>query len=192
LIRHSGFWFHVSGSAFLVSHPPLYNREMPRPRLSHLDSSGKAKMVDVGSKPITRRTAVAEGFISLQRSTLKAIADNKLPKGEVLSTARLAGILAAKRTGELIPLCHPLAIESIEVEFDVPDLAPSKSKTVSLRISATARISAKTGVEMEALTAVSIAALTVYDMCKAIDKTMAITGIRLISKTDGRSKFPPL
>lgn len=161
---------------------------MPRPRLSHLDHSGKAKMVDISAKPITQRTALAEGFISLQRSTIEAIAGNKVPKGEVLSTARLAGIMAAKQTGNLIPLCHPLALDSVEVDFDLPDLSPSGNKTVNLRIKATARISAKTGVEMEALTAVAVTALTVYDMCKAIDKTMVITGIRLLAKTGGTTK----
>jgi cyclic pyranopterin phosphate synthase len=161
---------------------------MPRPRLSHLDNSGKAKMVDVGAKPVSRRTALAEGFISLQRSTIEAIAGNKVPKGEVLSTARLAGIMAAKRTGELIPLCHPLAIDCVEVDFDLPDLSPSANNNVSLRVKAMAGISAKTGVEMEALTAVAVAALTVYDMCKAIDKSMVISGIRLLSKTGGTRK----
>jgi len=161
---------------------------MPRPRLSHLDDSGKAKMVDVGAKPVTQRTALAEGFISLQRSTIEAIAGNKVPKGEVLSTARLAGIMAAKRTGELIPLCHPLAIDCVEVDFDLPDLSPSGNNVVSLRVKAMAGISAKTGVEMEALTAVAVAALTVYDMCKAIDKSMVISGIRLLSKTGGTRK----
>jgi cyclic pyranopterin monophosphate synthase len=161
---------------------------MPRPRLSHLDASGKAKMVDVSDKPITQRTALAEGFISLQRSTIEAIADNKVPKGEVLSTARLAGIMAAKRTGELIPLCHPLAVDCVEVDFDLPDLSPSGNKSVDLRIKAAARISAKTGVEMEALTAVAVTALTVYDMCKSIDKSMVISGIRLLEKRGGRDK----
>ncbi|MGD0461125.1 MAG: cyclic pyranopterin monophosphate synthase MoaC [Tepidisphaeraceae bacterium] len=156
---------------------------MPRPALSHIDKSGKAKMVDVGHKPLSRRTALAEGFITLQRSTLDAIANDHVPKGEVLSVARLAGIMAAKRTGELIPLCHPLAVESIEVDFDFPDLRPDNLRPVKLRIKAIARISAKTGVEMEALTAVSVAALTVYDMCKAIDKTMTISDIRLVNKT---------
>jgi cyclic pyranopterin phosphate synthase len=94
------------------------------PRLTHLDKSGKAKMVNVGFKPVTQRTALAEGFVLLQRSTLKAIAEDKVPKGEVLSTARLAGIMAAKRTGDLIPLCHPLAVESVEVDFDLPDVSP--------------------------------------------------------------------
>jgi cyclic pyranopterin phosphate synthase len=159
-----------------------------KPRLSHLDQSGNAKMVDIGSKPVSRRTAVAEGFISLQRSTIQAIADGKVPKGEVLSTARLAGIMAAKRTGELIPLCHPLAVDCIEVEFDLPDLSPAGNTAVSLRIKATIGITAKTGVEMEALTAVAVAALTVYDMCKAIDKSMVIGGVRVLNKTGGTRK----
>jgi cyclic pyranopterin monophosphate synthase len=160
-----------------------YNSPMLRTRLSHLDKSGKAKMVDVGHKPITRRMAVAEGYIRIQRSTLRAIADDKIAKGEVLSVARLAGILAAKRTAELIPLCHPLPVESIDVDFDLPQLNPDGDGLVKLRIKAIARISAKTGVEMEALTAVSVAALTIYDMCKAIDKTMTISDVRLIKKT---------
>jgi cyclic pyranopterin monophosphate synthase len=145
-------------------------------------------MVDVGDKPITRRVARAEGFISLQRATIQAIADGNVPKGEVLAAARLAGIMAAKRTGELIPLCHPLAIDAVEVEFDLPELNPSANQPVELRIKAMAAISAKTGVEMEALTAVAVAALTVYDMCKAIDKTMKIGGIHLVEKTGGTRK----
>ncbi|MGD0140691.1 MAG: cyclic pyranopterin monophosphate synthase MoaC [Tepidisphaeraceae bacterium] len=159
------------------------------PRLTHLDKSGKAKMVNVGSKPITQRTALAEGFIVLRQSTLRAIAEDKVPKGEVLSTARLAGIMAAKRTGDLIPLCHPLAVESVEVDFDLPELGADAGGQVKLRIKAIARISAKTGVEMEALTAVAVAALTVYDMCKAIDQSMTIGGIRLLSKTGGTRKI---
>ncbi|HXP97205.1 MAG TPA: cyclic pyranopterin monophosphate synthase MoaC, partial [Telmatospirillum sp.] len=114
---------------------------------------------------------------------------DKVPKGEVLSTARLAGIMAAKRTGDLIPLCHPLAVESVEVDFDVPDLGGDGGGQVKLRIKAIARIAAKTGVEMEALTAVTVAALTIYDMCKAIDKSMTIGGIRLLSKTGGTRKM---
>ena len=145
-------------------------------------------MVDVGHKPVTQRTAVAEGFISLQRSTLEAIAGEKVAKGEVLSVARLAGIMAAKRTGDLIPLCHPLAVECVEVEFDLPDLTADGNHRVRLRIKAIARISGKTGVEMEALAAVAVAALTIYDMCKAIDKTMVIGDIRLVEKTGGTRK----
>jgi cyclic pyranopterin monophosphate synthase len=144
-------------------------------------------MVDVGPKPITRRRAVAEGYITLQPSTLRAIADETVPKGEVLGTARVAGIMAAKRTGELIPLCHPLAVESIEVDFDLPSLDMDAKKPLKLRIKSVAKITAKTGVEMEALAAVCAAALTIYDMCKAIDKTMTIDGIRLLEKTGGRT-----
>ncbi len=154
----------------------------PHARLSHLDESGKAKMVDVGHKPATRREAVAEGFVSLSAQTLRAIADEKVPKGEVLGTARLAGIMAAKRTGDLIPLCHPLPVESVDVDFDLPELNVDGKHPLKLRIKAIARITAKTGVEMEALTAVTVAALTIYDMCKAIDKTMVISDVRLISK----------
>jgi cyclic pyranopterin phosphate synthase len=153
--------------------------------LTHIDESGRAKMVDVGHKPITARVAMAEGYVSMHPATLQAIADSAVPKGEVFGTARIAGIMAAKRCGELIPLCHPLPIESVEVDFDVPDLEPDNHAPVRLRVHAIARISAKTGVEMEALTAVSVAALTIYDMCKAIDKTMVIDGIRLLSKTGG-------
>src|SRR5277367_4440904 len=148
---------------------------MPNPKLSHLDEKGRARMVDVGGKPTTAREAVAEGFITILPATLRAIADDTVPKGEVLAAARIAGILAAKRCGELIPLCHPLPIESVEVDFDFPELSSDANQPVRLRIKATTRISAKTGVEMEALTAVAVAALTVYDMCKAIDKTMVIS-----------------
>jgi cyclic pyranopterin phosphate synthase len=158
---------------------------MANTELTHLDAEGRAKMVDVGHKPVTAREAAAEGFISLQPKTLAAIADGTVPKGEVLNTARIAGIMAAKRCGELIPLCHPLAVESVEVHFDVPELEPENDQPVRLHIKTVARIQAKTGVEMEALTAVSIAALTIYDMCKAIDKTMVIEGIRLVSKSGG-------
>jgi cyclic pyranopterin monophosphate synthase len=140
-------------------------------------------MVDVGGKPVSQREATAEGFIVIERATLQAIADETVPKGEVFGTARLAGIMAAKQCGQLIPLCHPLPIESVEVGFDIPELEPDPDEPVRVRIKATARISARTGVEMEALTAVSVAALTIYDMCKAIDKTMVIEGIRLLTKT---------
>ena len=144
-------------------------------------------MVDVGHKPVTAREAVAQGFVTLQPATLRAIAEGKVPKGEVLNTARVAGIMAAKRCGELIPLCHSLPVESVEVHFDVPELEPEHGAPVRLHVKAIARISGKTCVEMEALTAVSVAALTVYDMCKAVDKTMVIDGIRLVSKTGGTS-----
>ena len=160
---------------------------MPDPKLTHLSPTGDARMVDVGDKPVTRREAVAEGFVVLQAATLRAIVTGSVPKGEVLNTARVAGILAAKRCGELIPMCHPLALESVEVTFALPDVssAAADDEPVRLRIEATARITAKTGVEMEALTAVSVAALTIYDMCKAVDKTMTIDGVRLVKKTGG-------
>ena len=150
---------------------------MAETKLTHLDSQGRAGMVDVGDKPMSARTAIAEGFIRLQQSTIAAITAGSVPKGEVLNTARIAGIFAAKRCGELIPLCHPLPIESVSVDFIFED--------EKIRITATAKITGKTGVEMEALTAVSIAALTIYDMCKAIDKSMTIEGIRLVKKTGG-------
>ena len=154
-------------------------------KLTHLDETGKAAMVDVGHKPVTAREAVAEGFISIQPATLRAITAGAVPKGEVLNTARIAGIMAAKRCGELIPLCHPLAIDSVAVDFHLPDAMPTNESPATIRIEAVARITGKTGVEMEALTAVSIAALTIYDMCKAIDKTMTIDGVRLIRKSGG-------
>src|SRR5687768_13361164 len=158
---------------------------MSKAKLTHLDDAGRAKMVDVGHKLVTAREAIAEGFVLLRPETLRAIADERVPKGEVLGTARIAGIMAAKRCGELIPLCHPLPVESVEVHFDVPELEPEHDEPVRLHVKAVARINAKTGVEMEALTAVAVAALTVYDMCKAIDKTMVIEGVRLVSKTGG-------
>ena len=144
-------------------------------------------MVDVSAKPVSAREAIAEGFILLQRATIQAIADNKVPKGEVFGTARVAGIMAAKNCGQLIPLCHPLPVESVTVDFDIPELEPRGNEPVRVRIKAIARITGKTGVEMEALTAVTVAALTVYDMCKAIDKTMRIEGVRLVRKTGGTS-----
>lgn len=150
-------------------------------KLTHLDDKGAARMVDVGDKPVSKREAIAEGFIVVAMSTLEAILDKTVPKGEVLATARVAGILAAKKCGELIPLCHPLPIESVEVNFDLPRV--SREKEARIRIEAKAKITAKTGIEMEALTAVSVAGLTVYDMCKAIDKQMRIEGVRLLSKT---------
>ena len=134
-------------------------------------------MVDVSAKPIMRREAVARGEIHLQRATLKLIQSQSITKGNVLASARLAGILAAKKTGDLIPLCHPLPISHCEVRFEIPK---SQDRII---IFGSAKIASQTGVEMEALTAVSIAALTIYDMCKAVDKTMRITNVQLISKT---------
>ena len=134
-------------------------------------------MVDVSAKPIMLREATARGELRLQKSTLNLIQSQTIAKGNVMATARLAGILAAKKTGELIPLCHPLPLTHCEVRFELPK---TRDRIV---ITATAKIAAQTGVEMEALTAVSVAALTIYDMCKAVDKTMTITGIKLVSKT---------
>ena len=151
-------------------------------KLSHINAAGHAQMVDVSAKPDLLREATAEGTVRLLPATLRAIAEGRVPKGEVLAVARVAGIMAAKRCGDLIPLCHPLPIESIEVWFDLPELSPDAA-TVELHVRATARITGKTGVEMEALTAVGVAALTVYDMCKAIDKQMSIDNVRLASKT---------
>jgi cyclic pyranopterin monophosphate synthase len=164
---------------------------MAKKRLTHLDDAGRAKMVDVSAKPVTVREAIAEGFVVMHRDTLLAIAEDRVPKGEVLSVARVAGVMAAKQCGNLIPLCHPLPLESIAVEFDLPDLEPAADKPVRLGIKAVARITAKTGVEMEALTAVSLAALTVYDMCKGIDRGMSIEDIRLLRKTGGTKNPPP-
>jgi cyclic pyranopterin phosphate synthase len=157
-------------------------------KLTHLDEKGQARMVDVSGKTSTLREAVAEGFVVMSAQTLAAIVEGKVPKGEVMNTARIAGILAAKRCGELIPLCHPLGVESVEVGFELPQNVRSGER-VKIRIEAIAKITGKTGVEMEALTAVSIAALTIYDMCKAIDKQMVIEGIRLLRKTGGKSDF---
>jgi cyclic pyranopterin monophosphate synthase len=146
-------------------------------RLSHINRRGEANMVDVSHKPVMQREAIARGEIRLQRSTIKLIRSEKIAKGSVLGAARLAGILAAKKTGELIPLCHPLPLTHCEVNLDIP------SSGDRIVITASAKIEAQTGIEMEALTAVSVAALTVYDMCKAVDKRMKITGIHLVSKT---------
>ncbi|MDX1953448.1 MAG: cyclic pyranopterin monophosphate synthase MoaC [Verrucomicrobiota bacterium] len=145
--------------------------------LTHLNARGELRMVDVSAKPVLVREAVAAGEIKVATSTLDKIEKNQITKGNVFAAARLAGILAAKRTGELIPLCHPLPITSCEVEFETSDARDR------IYIHARAKISAQTGVEMEALTAVSVAALTIYDMCKAVDKEMEINGIHLVSKT---------
>jgi cyclic pyranopterin monophosphate synthase len=145
-------------------------------KLTHLDSRGEVNMVDVSAKPVVLRQAVARGEIRLQRATLKLIQSQEIAKGNVLASARLAGIMAAKKTSDLIPLCHPLQLSHCEVQFEIP-----KSQD-RINIIASAKIAAQTGVEMEALTAVSVAALTIYDMCKAVDKKMSITDIHLVSK----------
>ena len=143
-------------------------------KFSHLDEAGRAKMVDVGHKAAQLRIAVAEGAVTCQPDTLAALRAKKLPKGDVFTVAKIAAIQAAKRVDELIPLCHSLPLEAVDVHFFL--------RQNSVHITAEARTTAKTGVEMEALTAVSVAALTIYDMCKAVDKTMTIEGVRLLSK----------
>jgi cyclic pyranopterin phosphate synthase len=149
--------------------------------LTHTDERGKARMVDVTAKETTERVAVASGTVEMKAETLKLVCANEMKKGDVLGVARIAGVMAAKRTSDIIPLCHPLNVTGITVDF-VPVEEPP-----SVEITATAKVSAQTGVEMEALTAVSVAALTVYDMCKAVDKEMVITGVRLLKKTGGKS-----
>jgi cyclic pyranopterin phosphate synthase len=149
-------------------------------RFTHFDEQGASRMVDVSEKPVTRRTARASGVVRMLPATLAAICDGSMAKGDVREVARLAGIMAAKRTAELIPLCHPLALEAIAVQLE-----PEGDD--ALRIEATVEITAKTGVEMEALTAVSVAALTVYDMCKSVDRGIVIEQIQLENKTGGAS-----
>jgi cyclic pyranopterin phosphate synthase len=150
-------------------------------KLSHLNAAGEAHMVDVSDKDVTSRTAVAEGFVALLPETLALVTKGEAKKGDVLATARIAGIMAAKKTHELIPLCHPLAITKVTVEFS-PSTEPA-----GIHVTATVKVTGQTGVEMEALTAVSVACLTIYDMLKAADKGMTISDIRLLEKTGGRS-----
>jgi cyclic pyranopterin monophosphate synthase len=146
-------------------------------KLTHLDESGRARMVDVGDKPESERTAVAEGEIRMSREAYETVASQSVAKGDVLAVAEVAGVMGAKRTGELIPLCHPLGLDVARVEARLePDLP-------GVRVRATVKVTARTGVEMEALTAVSVALLTVYDMVKAIDRTMVIGDVKLVSKT---------
>jgi len=150
-------------------------------QLSHLDETGRARMVDVGGKPDTERVAVARGEVRMKSETLSLIREGAIKKGDVLTVAQLAGVMAAKRTADLIPLCHPLPLTQVTVDLELDEALPG------VQITATARTVGKTGVEMEALTAVSVAALTVYDMAKAAEKTMQIGNIRLVEKRGGRS-----
>ncbi|MEJ6592962.1 MAG: cyclic pyranopterin monophosphate synthase MoaC [SAR86 cluster bacterium] len=150
-------------------------------QLTHLDAAGNARMVDISEKKVTTRVAVAEASISMQAATLALIQAGGHKKGDVLAVARIAGIQAAKKCADLIPLCHPLALSSVAVEFDI-DAGQNR-----VLIQATCKLSGQTGVEMEALTAASVAALTVFDMCKAVDKTMEINGIRVLAKSGGKS-----
>lgn len=147
--------------------------------LTHFDADGNARMVDVGAKAPTQRVAVARGMIRMSAAALSAIRDGTVPKGDVLATARIAGIMAAKKTGELIPLCHPLSLDAVAVEFTLVD--------EGVECTATASLTAKTGVEMEAMTAACVALLTIYDMAKAVDKGMVIEAVRLIAKRGGKS-----
>ena len=149
--------------------------------LTHTDEGGKARMVDVTEKAVTERVAVAKARVLMKKETLSLVLANELKKGDVLGVARIAGIMAAKKTSDLIPLCHPISITSIDVTFKTIKRPPA------IDITATARIASKTGVEMEALTAASVSALTIYDMCKAVDKEMTLTDIRLMKKTGGKS-----
>ena len=149
--------------------------------LSHIDERGRARMVDVTEKDVTRRVAVARGVVAMRAETLDAITEGRIPKGDVLAVARVAGIMAAKKTPDLVPMCHPLDVSGVEVEITPRRIPPS------VEIEATVRISGRTGVEMEALTAVSVAGLTIYDMCKAVDRGMTIGEIRLVHKSGGKS-----
>ena len=151
------------------------------PKLSHINERGEARMVDVSAKAVTQRTAIAEGFVAMSAATLALVETGSVKKGDVLATARIAGIMAAKRTHDLIPLCHPLAIAKATVDFEI-------SRTpVGIKVRAEVKVGGQTGVEMEALTAVSVACLTIYDMLKAAEKSMTIEGIRLVEKTGGKS-----
>jgi cyclic pyranopterin monophosphate synthase len=154
---------------------------MVKPKLSHVDEGGRSRMVDVGAKTVTERTAIAEGEVHMLGQTLALIRDNALEKGDALVVAQVAGIQAAKRTAELIPFCHPLPLDYLAVDFELDEGLPG------VRIRATARSTGKTGVEMEALTAVSVAALTIYDMAKSAEKSMRIQNVRLVQKSGGKS-----
>lgn len=150
-------------------------------KLTHLDDKGKARMVDVGSKPITKRVAVASGRVIMKAETLRRITQNKIEKGDVLAVARVAGIMAAKRTSDFIPMCHPLSIENVEIKFK------QDMEKTEIKILTTVKYTGKTGVEMEALFATAAAALTIYDMCKSGDREMIISEIKLLQKSGGKS-----
>lgn len=150
-------------------------------KLTHLDEQGKARMVDIGGKADSQRQAIAEGRIAMSPAALAAIRDGAVPKGDVLAAARIAGIMAAKKTAELIPLCHPLALDAVTVDFTIEDSG--------ILVRSSASLTGRTGVEMEALTAASVALLTIYDMAKAVDKGMVISGLRLVEKRGGKSGY---
>ena len=150
-------------------------------KLTHFDKRGRARMVDVSEKPVTEREAVARGLVSMKKATLQMIVNSTIPKGDVLGVARVAGIMAAKKTSELVPMCHPLNIASVTIDFDID------TKNSKILIESRVKITGQTGVEMEALTAVSAAALTIYDMCKSADRGMVISDIMLVEKRGGKS-----
>jgi len=154
---------------------------MTKPSLTHIDTKGEAHMVDVSAKDATERVAVAEGFVVMSADTLKLIVEGNAKKGDVLGTARIAGIMAAKRTSDLIPLCHPLALSKVTLDITPDDKLPG------CRVEASVKVTGPTGVEMEALTAVSVACLTVYDMIKAVERGVHIEGVRLLEKRGGKS-----
>ncbi len=149
--------------------------------LNHIDAAGKARMVDVGSKPATARQATAQGSVTMSAAAFATVRDNSVAKGDVLAVARIAGIMAAKRTADLIPLCHPLGLDSVDLGLELDSALPG------VQVTATARVEARTGVEMEAMVAVSVACLTIYDMVKAVDRTMTIGPMYLAAKSGGRS-----
>lgn len=155
--------------------------EIEKEDFTHFNSSGRAKMVDVSEKKITDRTAIAEGYISMSEETIQIIKNGGIKKGDVLSVAQVAGIMGSKKTSEIIPMCHNIFISGANIEFEI--------ESVGIKIIATVKTSGQTGIEMEALTAVSVAALTIYDMCKAVDKEMVIEGVKLIKKTGGKSDY---
>jgi cyclic pyranopterin phosphate synthase len=161
----------------------MMNQMTDKNHLTHLDQQGAVRMVDVSDKPITQRTAIAQGVVRMSPDAFKTIVHETGKKGNVLETARIAGIMAAKRTSEFIPLCHPLSLSQVKIDFCL------SKKNQQITIQSMTKINAKTGVEMEALTAVSVAALTIYDMCKAIDKSMVISDICLVKKTGGKSGY---
>ena len=178
---HSGHPLNEMADALATREASSGRQRSPDEELTHVDESGKASMVDVGSKPDTQRTAVARGSVIMRPETLEAVRTNALKKGDVLGVARIAGIMAAKSTSQLIPLCHPIPLSQVTVEFAFDE------KRHAVGITATAKTTGKTGVEMEAMTGVSVAALTIYDMCKSIDRAMRIDGVRLVRKSGGRS-----
>jgi len=170
-----------------------HNGSRQEMKLTHLDEEGRARMVDVGAKPDTGRQATAKGEVHMRPQTLALILEGGIPKGDVLAVAQIAGIMAAKRTPELIPMCHPLLLSAVEVNFETQEkMAERRSEgsaegTACITITATVSTTGKTGVEMEALAAVSVAALTIYDMCKAVERTMRIQNVRLVRKSGGQS-----